>query len=187
MIDGLVIKGVASRYKVDTADGIVMSYARGKLKIDGEIRVGDKVGVEKQGKDFVIAKVYERKNALIRPYVANVDVCFIVIAPVPAPDFMLVDKIIVNARTNGIEPVLLINKTDIADESFVKCTESDYRDVLDVIATSAKTKLNKDKIFEKMIISSERTWLLKISDKEVQYKTIKQIPTVNNSHKHKTI
>lgn len=149
MIDGLVIKGVASRYKVDTADGIVTSYARGKLKIDGEIRVGDKVGVEKQGKDFVIAKVYERKNALIRPYVANVDVCFIVIAPVPAPDFMLVDKIIVNARMNGIEPVLLINKTDIVDESFVKCTESDYRDVLDVIATSAKTKLNKDKIFEK--------------------------------------
>ena len=149
MIDGLVIKGVASRYKVDTADGIVTSYARGKLKIDGEIRVGDKVGVEKQGKDFVIAKVYERKNALIRPYVANVDVCFIVIAPVPAPDFMLVDKIIVNARMNGIEPVLLINKTDIADESFVKCAESDYRDVLDVIATSAKTKLNKDKIFEK--------------------------------------
>ena len=149
MIDGLVIKGVASRYKVDTADGIVTSYARGKLKIDGEIRVGDKVGVEKQGKDFVIAKVYERKNALIRPYVANVDVCFIVIAPVPAPDFMLVDKIIVNARMNGIEPVLLINKTDIADESFVKCTESDYQGVLDVIATSAKTKLNKDKIFEK--------------------------------------
>ena len=149
MIDGLVIKGVASRYKVDTADGIVTSYARGKLKIDGEIRVGDKVGVEKQGKDFVIAKVYERKNALIRPYVANVDVCFIVIAPVPAPDFMLVDKIIVNARMNGIEPVLLINKTDIADDSFVKCTESDYRNVLDVIATSAKTKLNKDKIFEK--------------------------------------
>ena len=36
-----------------------------------------------------------------------------------------------------------------------------------------------------MIISSERTWLLKISDKEVQYKTLKQIPTVNNSHKHK--
>lgn len=106
MIDGLVLKGVASRYKVDTADGIVTSYARGKLKIDGEIRVGDKVGVEKQGKDFVIAKVYERKNALIRPYVANVDVCFIVIAPVPAPDFMLVDKIIVNARMNGIEPVL---------------------------------------------------------------------------------
>ncbi|UKI47959.1 MAG: hypothetical protein L6V82_00265 [Clostridiales bacterium] len=63
MIDGLVIKGVASRYKVDTADGIITSYARGKLKIDGEIRVGDKVGVEKQGKDFVIAKVYERKRA----------------------------------------------------------------------------------------------------------------------------
>ena len=161
MIDGLVIKGVASRYKVDTADGIVTSYARGKLKIDGEIRVGDKVGVEKQGKDFVIAKVYERKNALIRPYVANVDVCFIVIAPVPAPDFMLVDKIIVNARMNGIEPVLLINKTDIADESFVKCTESDYRDVLDVIATSAKTKLNKDKIFENERENGVSCWTIR--------------------------
>lgn len=150
MIDGLVIKGVASRYKVDTNDGVVTSYARGKLKMDGEIRVGDKVGVEKQGKDFVIQKVYERKNALIRPYVANVDVCFIVIAPVPAPDFMLVDKIIVNAVMNGIEPVLLINKTDVADESFINETKSDYFGVLDVIETSAKTGQNKDEIFRKI-------------------------------------
>ena len=55
----------------------------------------------------------ERKNRLIRPYVANVDICFIVIAPVPAPDFMLVDKIIVNARMNGITPVIIVNKTDL--------------------------------------------------------------------------
>lgn len=150
MIDGLVTKGVASRYKVETPDGIVTSYARGRLKIDGEIRVGDKVGVEKQGKDFVIAKVYERKNALIRPYVANVDVCFIVIAPVPAPDFMLVDKIIVNSRMNGIEPVILINKTDVADEKFVKETEKDYEGVADIIITSAKTGLNKSAILEKV-------------------------------------
>lgn len=90
----------------------------------------------------------ERKNRLIRPYVANVDLCFIVIAPVPAPDFMLVDKIIVNARMNGITPVIIVNKTDIADERFLNGVENDYNNVAKVLRTSALTGLNKDVILE---------------------------------------
>lgn len=148
MIEGVVIKGVASRFTTDTEEGIKECFARGKLKKDGDIRVGDRVLIQKEGKDFVITKVLERKNRLIRPYVANVDLCFIVIAPVPAPDFMLVDKIIVNARMNGITPVIIVNKTDIADERFLNGVENDYNNVAKVLRTSALTGLNKDVILE---------------------------------------
>ena len=142
MIEGVVIKGVASRFTTDTEEGIKECFARGKLKKDGDIRVGDRVLIQKEGKDFVITKVLERKNRLIRPYVANVDLCFIVIAPVPAPDFMLVDKIIVNARMNGITPVIIVNKTDIADERFLNGVENDYNNVAKVLRTSALMGLN---------------------------------------------
>ena len=44
-----------------------------------------------------------------------------------------------------------------------------------------------DKILKKMIISNEEPDYQKYRIKNVQCKTLKQIPTVNNSHKHKTI
>ena len=64
MIEGVVIKGVASRFTTDTEEGIKECFARGKLKKDGDIRVGDRVLIQKEGKDFVITKVLERKKTL---------------------------------------------------------------------------------------------------------------------------
>ena len=52
MIEGVVIKGVASRFTTDTEEGIKECFARGKLKKDGDIRVGDRVLIQKEGKDF---------------------------------------------------------------------------------------------------------------------------------------
>lgn len=62
MIEGVVIKGVASRFTTDTEEGIKECFARGKLKKDGDIRVGDRVIIERENKDFVITKVIERKK-----------------------------------------------------------------------------------------------------------------------------
>lgn len=139
MINGVVTKGVTSRYIVETEQGSINCFARGKLKKEGEIRVGDYCHVEKENNDYVIVKVLPRKNALIRPYVANVDVCFIVIAPVPAPDFILVDKIIINSIANKITPVLVLNKEDLTDGSFKDMVLTDYTDVVDIVVTCAKT------------------------------------------------
>lgn len=93
---GRVIKAVASKFFVDTDEGVKVCFARKRLKNDGLIYVGDYVEIAKDRDSFVIENVAPRKNRLIRPYVSNVDVCFIVIAPEPEPDFLLVDKIIVN-------------------------------------------------------------------------------------------
>ena len=112
-IDGRVIKAVASKFFVDTPEGVKVSFARKRLKNDGIIFVGDYVTVAKDRGDFVIEEVKPRKNQLIRPYVSNIDVCFIVISPEPEPDFVLVDKIIINCLEQRITPVLVKNKDDL--------------------------------------------------------------------------
>lgn len=148
MIKGRVIKGVASNYVVDTEIGIVNCAARGRLKLQGEIYIGDLVEVAKERDDYVIIKVLPRRNALIRPYVANVDLCFIVIAVVPKPDFILVDKIIINSIMADITPILLINKADISNEKFINEIKTEYQNVLKIIICSAETGEGTDQILK---------------------------------------
>ncbi len=73
-----------------------------------------------------IEKILPRKNELVRPYVANVDVTVIVIAPVPKPDYYLVDKIIINCYKDNIEPVLCVNKSDLISDVELKRLTNGY-------------------------------------------------------------
>ncbi len=141
--DGRVIKAVASKFFVDTIDGVKVCFARKKLKFDGNIFVGDYVTISKDRDAFVIESVKPRKNSLIRPYVSNVDVCFIVIAPEPAPDFLLVDKVIVNCLAEGVKPVLVKNKIDIEN---IDTTE--YNRVVDIVECSAQESVNIQSILD---------------------------------------
>lgn len=141
--EGRVIKAVASKFFVQTADGVKPCFARKKLKNDGLIFVGDYVTISKDRDAFVIEEIKERKNQLIRPYVSNIDVCFIVIAPEPEPDFILVDKVIVNCLEENIEPVLVKNKCDMET---IDTTE--YEKVLDIVECSASTGYNVDKLLD---------------------------------------
>ena len=140
---GRVIKAVASKFFVDTDEGVKVCFARKRLKNDGLIYVGDYVEIAKDRDSFVIENVAPRKNRLIRPYVSNVDVCFIVIAPEPEPDFLLVDKIIVNCLVEGIEPILVKNKADVKH-----IDTAEYDGVVKQIECSAQTGENVKKIVE---------------------------------------
>ena len=143
---GIVTKGVASVFDVETQSGEkVTALARGKLKRGGEIYVGDTVELSKEGSRFVITEVLPRKNCLIRPYVANVDVVFAVIAPVPKPDLTLVDKLIVDAFTAEVEPIIVVNKSDL-DDKLTEEIAAEYRNVAKVVAASAKTGEGVDEI-----------------------------------------
>jgi len=140
--DGRVIKAVASKFFVDTTDGVKVCFARKKLKsADNGILVGDFVSVSRDRDSFVIDEIKPRKNSLIRPYVSNIDVCFIVIACEPQPDFLLVDKIIVNCHQQRILPVLVLNKCDISDLDL-----SEYKNVVKIIKCSAETSFGVDDI-----------------------------------------
>ncbi len=52
----------------------------------------------------------------LKPVAANVDRLLVVFAPRPAPSSALLDRYLVAAELSGIEPVLVLNKTDLLDD-----------------------------------------------------------------------
>lgn len=93
------------------------------------IVVGDRVEIvpnEYDNGKYIITKVLDRKNSIPRPPLANIDKLLIVIAPKPEPDLVLVDKLIVYCMLSSIEPVIIINKSDIADNNFVEDIKNQY-------------------------------------------------------------
>jgi len=65
-----------------------------------------------------ICRILPRRNALVRPPVANIDVIVIVVAAAtPDADLMMADRLMLNARRAGIAVQLVINKRDLAPEN----------------------------------------------------------------------
>lgn len=91
--------------------------------------------------------MFPRKNSIPRPPLANIDKLLIVIAPKPQPDFMLVDKLIIYCMINGIEPVVIVNKSDVADEKFINDINNQYY-FLKNFVVSTINKQGIDKLVE---------------------------------------
>lgn len=63
---------------------------------------------------LAISAVSDRKNALIRPPLANLDAVLVVLASAaPAPDLLTVDKLLSILEYNRIEPILIIGKGEL--------------------------------------------------------------------------
>ena len=145
MNEGRIIKGIGGFYYVQLANGsIVECRARGRFRREGNAPlVGDFVRIlPQQNGDALVDVILPRRNALIRPQVANIDRLIIVLsASVPAPDWLLADKLIVQALPLGIRPLLLLNKCDTADAQVMQSFQADYAR-LDTMCVSAKTGMN---------------------------------------------
>lgn len=150
-------------YKIKTEEKEYNAYARGKFK-NAEITplVGDIVEIsilsENQVSnnkknnikiDAVIERVLPRKNSLKRPKVANVDqIVFILSAKHPKPDLLMLDKQLAYAEFIGIEPIIIINKMDLADCEEIKklYTQVGYKTII----ASAKEIIGIDEIKENL-------------------------------------
>lgn len=140
-MEGSIIKGVGGFYYVSTDQGVITSKARGAFRKEGITPVvGDRVTLTLHASGYAqIDAILPRRNLLIRPAVANVDRLLIVIsAHLPEPDWLLCDKLIVQAKLNDIEPVLVLNKADEADPSIREAFEQDYR-LFPRVVVSART------------------------------------------------
>ena len=77
----------------------------------------------------------------LRPVVANIDRIGVVFAVQPAPQTNLLDRYLVAAEAQGIEPFLVLNKTDLLDQqtdSEVKSILASYQSIgYDVVCVSA--------------------------------------------------
>ncbi|MDO5022843.1 MAG: ribosome small subunit-dependent GTPase A [Eubacteriales bacterium] len=95
-----------------------------------------------------IDEILPRKNSLVRPPVANIDRIGIVIAEIPQPDFLLVDKILLNAFMQKIEPIIIVNKVDLGEQALKQATQSYSAAGVNVIGVSALQDNTLDKIKE---------------------------------------
>lgn len=113
---GRIIKGIGGLYFVDCGDGIVRCRARGVFRHDDNSpQVGDLVEIAASPEgDYVILSIGDRKNLLIRPALANLDLLFVCIPTAsPEPDLRTVDKLIAIAVHNGIDCAVVITKSSL--------------------------------------------------------------------------
>lgn len=117
-MQGTIMRGIGGfYYALDDAGAVQTLRAQGKLRRERlKPKVGDRVELTPGDDDEHgwILRVLPRKNELVRPPVANIDVIVVVAAAAtPDPDLMMVDRLLVNARRAGIEAQLVINKSDL--------------------------------------------------------------------------
>lgn len=115
-MDGLIIKINSNLYTVKLDNNELLNCrCRGVFRNkDIKPLVGDKAYVNT--KDKVIEKIYKRKNELVRPPVANIDKLFIIVSThIPKFSSYLLDKYLIIAHKNNIEPIIIITKYDLLD------------------------------------------------------------------------
>ena len=129
---GILLKGVGSFYEVLTDAGeTITCKARGLFRKEHTVpTVGDRVALERQPQGYaLLTRIFPRKNLLIRPPVANIDRIFLVVsASVPEPDWLLIDRMILEAKRLGIDPVPVMNKVDTSGQEPIDLFLKEYRE-----------------------------------------------------------
>lgn len=126
---GLILKITGGFYYVEAAGGIHECKARGIFRKRGTSPlVGDHVDITIPDDGYCsVDAIRERKNALVRPPLANLDILMIISSVrEPNANLYLIDKMTAAAVSKNIEPVVVFTKTDLASaDDYVKI----YRDV----------------------------------------------------------
>ena len=114
---GIILKSIGGFYYVETAGSVYECKARGAFRKKGFKPVaGDRVKITVPESGYcTIDEIYERKNSLIRPPLANIDKLIIVVSTCsPQPNLLVIDKMTAAAVNKGIEPVIVITKCDLS-------------------------------------------------------------------------
>ncbi|MBQ2990006.1 MAG: ribosome small subunit-dependent GTPase A [Clostridia bacterium] len=114
--------------------------------------VGDRVRFSPgQGEeDGWLEEILPRKSEMLRPSVANADMLMLVVASVPHPDMMLIDKLILRAAKGGMTPALCVNKIDLGGDLAEEIRAEYAGTQLRVFAASALTGEGVDALREAM-------------------------------------
>ncbi len=136
MQKGQIIKAISGFYYIKDEQGeTYQTRARGVFRKDGvNPLVGDHVEFTSDNlTEGTLTAVKDRKNALVRPPIANVDVG-VVIASVIEPEFstQLLDRFLVMLEHKNIAPIIYISKLDIADAA-LKEEMADYKEIYEKI------------------------------------------------------
>lgn len=116
-IKGQIRKAISGFYYVHADGKTYQTRGRGNFR-NRKITplVGDQVLFESENKtDGYLLEVMPRKNQLVRPPVANVDLGVVVTSLVePNFSYNLLDRFLVTLEYESIDPVIFLTKTDLA-------------------------------------------------------------------------
>ncbi|MGE6487941.1 ribosome small subunit-dependent GTPase A [Paenisporosarcina sp. NPDC076898] len=133
MPKGQIRKALSGFYYVQDGEKFIQCRGRGVFRNRGvNPLVGDFVDYEvESGSDGTITVVHERKNALVRPPIANIDQALLVFS-LTEPDFnpLLLDRFLVVVESFNVEPIICLTKTDLLTEeemSKIQPYLDDYR------------------------------------------------------------
>lgn len=118
--EGILVKGIGGFYYVDSDNTTYECKARGVFRKKGvSPYIGDKVKITVPDTGFaLIDEILPRKNSLIRPPMANIDNIIVVTSICdPAPNTLILDKMIAAAVNNNITPIIVISKSDLKNPS----------------------------------------------------------------------
>lgn len=149
--NGVIVKAVSGTFDVDCGEGrCIACKAPGRFRKMGLTPlVGDRVTVSISGGCGVVSEVLPRKNELIRPPVANVDLLVIFasnVIPVTAP--FLIDRVCAIAAKKEIAVLLCVNKSDLTSKDMLTGI---YRLAgIEVLQTSAETGEGIETLYDRI-------------------------------------
>lgn len=134
-----IIKALSGFYYVQTEDGVVECRARGRFRRqDQSPLVGDFVRITRQGDKGVLEALLPRKNAFIRPAVANIDQLVVLAScAIPVTEPFLIDRVLAIAQLQNVPALVVVNKDDLAPAQ--PLAEIYRRAGAPVLVTSAET------------------------------------------------
>ncbi len=116
--EGIILKGIGGFYYVEAADEVFECKAKGGFRKQGITPLaGDRVVISVQeNSENRIEEIKERTTCMKRPPVANIDRLIVVVSVCePKPSTFVIDKLTAIAEKHGIEPCIVITKTDLGE------------------------------------------------------------------------
>ena len=167
---GRIIKNVSNDYTIKSNDKIYTCKPRGKFRLNNMTPlVGDIVVFDE--KEHYILEIEPRKNELIRPSIANIDMA-VIVTSVKKPDFdtILLDKTLTIISYNNITPIIYFSKLDLLNEkelNDIKIYINYYKKIGYFVATNISELMplikNKTVVFTGQSGAGKSTLLNKIN------------------------
>ena len=157
-MNGKILSIVSGNYKVYSDGKIFNLFSRGSLKHKATLLAGDNVSFDEEEK--TIEDIFERKNSLIRPRCANVDMLLITMSVVePEISLELIYKFLTYANLNNIKASVLFTKMDrLEDKSEVLKIKNDLEKLgYNVFLLSRE---NKENIHELQEFFADKTTII---------------------------
>lgn len=133
------MKALSGFYYVESDGALVTCKARGLFRKQGITPVvGDLVRLSMENGEGTVQELLPRKNAFIRPAIANIDVLVVLAScAVPVTEPFLIDRVFAIAAMQNVPVILCVNKDDeVSAEPLARIYEHAG---FQVIRTSAKT------------------------------------------------